>query len=52
MNMKLATQFLSDSISDALQYLNNEDKQFEESKATLQYCHMISNVFYMNSRQL
>lgn len=53
MNVRLASQVLSKSVSDALLYLKKEDPNFEGCEATAEFCSMVNNAFdIMNSRKL
>jgi len=53
MNVRLASQVLSQSVSDALLYLKSEDPNFEGCEATAEFCSMVNNAFdIMNSRKL
>lgn len=52
MNVRLAAQLLSDSVSDALLYLNSSDCNFEGCLATVEFCHIFNNAFdILNSRK-
>ncbi|KAF0706885.1 THAP-type domain-containing protein, partial [Aphis craccivora] len=53
MNVRLASQVLSKSVSDALLYLKKEDPNFEGCEATAEFCSMVNNAFDItNSRKL
>jgi len=44
-NVRLATQLLSDSVGDALLYMQTVDAKFEGCKATAEFCKIINNAF-------
>lgn len=53
MNVRLASQLLSDSVGDALLYMQTVDAKFEGCKATAEFCKIINNAFdILNSRKL
>ncbi|CAI6370213.1 unnamed protein product [Macrosiphum euphorbiae] len=52
MNVRLAAQVLSNSVCDALLYLNGSDPNFEGSLATAEFCLFFNNAFdILNSRK-
>lgn len=52
MNVRLAAQVLSDSVCDALLYLNGTDPNFQGCLATAEFCKIFNNAFdILNSRK-
>jgi len=52
MNVRLAAQLLSSSVSDALLYLNGSNPNFEGCLATVEFCLIFNNTFdILNSRK-
>lgn len=53
MNVRLASQVLSNSVSDALIYLKDKDPLFIGCEATAEFCQNVNNAFdILNSRKL
>lgn len=53
MNVRLASQVLSDSVGDALLYLKDKDPLFKGCEATAEFCKNVNNAFdILNSRKL